>query len=207
MNAPRVIAPMKFGVILMVLFFILLVIPVTAEEENNEGVRLVLNPGWNCLAVPKFLVPGENTYAIFSAVDMAHHSILSFNNERRYWERVDPLAFILPLDAFWVYSNGTSVIPLRYLEEHATTTIDKPLVSGWNLLGYPDTYPLSANETFSGLGDRWIEVIQFDSDAQRYNTPILHGGGIGFEDSQPLVPFQGFWIFMNSNGTISVTRP
>jgi len=173
---------------------------IAVTEPGGEADILVLRPGWNFVSTPKRLAAGANTYAIFNDVDTAAHSILLYDGQDCDWRMMGPADAFRPLDAVWIYANGTYEIPLAFASGGPDLPPEKDLGKGWNAIGFSDTEPESAATTLLSLGEHWTTLIGYDAQGQQYESAIIRTSASETEGMQPM---QGYWIYMTRAETLA----
>ena len=173
---------------------------IAVTEPGGEADILVLRPGWNFVSTPKRLAAGANTYAIFNDVDTAAHSILLYDGQDCDWRMMGPADAFRPLDAVWIYANGTYEIPLAFAFGGPDLPPEKDLGKGWNAIGFSDTEPESAATTLLSLGEHWTTLIGYDAQGQQYESAIIRTSASETEGMQPM---QGYWIYMTRAETLA----
>jgi hypothetical protein len=167
-----------------------------------------LYPGWNFISTPLKLQPEYDTPAtLFFGVDIAQHSIWSYNAANESWVRVKPSDHLQPLNGIWIYSSTSVQIPLTFSPEQPS--IAKNLSPGWNAIGHYGTISRQARDCLSSLGTTWKDLIGFDASSQVYEITIIRGASGTHADTGMLCPTKGYWILMNEGGILasSVSTP
>jgi len=170
------------------------------EGAEGETDTIVLQRGWNFVSTPKRLADGANTYAIFNDVDTAAHTILLYDGLEYDWKMMGPADTFRPLDAVWIYANGTYEIPLAFASGAPDLPPTKDLGKGWNAIGFSGTEPLSAATSLLSLGDRWATLIGYDAVDQRYEAGIIRTSA---SETRRMQPTQGYWIYMTQAETLA----
>ncbi|HOI57953.1 MAG TPA: PKD domain-containing protein [Methanoculleus sp.] len=170
------------------------------EAAEGETDTIVLQRGWNFVSTPKRLADGANTYAIFNDVDTAAHTILLYDGLEYDWKMMGPADTFRPLDAVWIYANGTYEIPLAFASGAPDLPPTKDLGKGWNAIGFSGTEPLSAATSLLSLGDRWATLIGYDAVDQRYEAGIIRTSA---SETRRMQPTQGYWIYMTRPDTLA----
>ncbi|WP_265582373.1 hypothetical protein [Methanofollis aquaemaris] len=177
-----------------------------------------LSPGWNFVSVPKALAAGNNTAAIFAAVDTAGHSIFGYDTAGRQWVALKAADEIAPLEGFWIYANGSTTVPLTFSTVLPSQPAERNLSTGWNAVGVagavagrggggrlsPDLgWATSARDALFSVNGKWTTLIGFDPERQAFETAIVSGGSDVHADSRQVYPNQGYWLYMTEPGTLS----
>ena len=168
-----------------------------------NGSAVAFYTGWNYISVPATLAPGWDTFAIFSQVDMASHSIWLYDSVTQTWVKKFPGDQVLPLYGYWMYSNSQAVIPLHFSSDPLRVPPTRELSTGWNAIGFTGMIPASARDTLLSVKSSWTQAEGFDSINQSYETQIINGGSGAFSDSRQLFPTKGYWLYMTSPGELS----
>jgi len=173
---------------------------IVVTEPGEEADTIILRPGWNFVSTPKRLADGANTFALFDGVDTNARSILLYDGLDYDWKQVGLTDTFQPLDAVWIYANGTYTIPLTFAGGAAELPPTKDLGKGWNAIGFTDTVPESAAATLLSLGDSWATLIGYDAQDQRYERAIIRTSA---SETQEMQPMQGYWIYTTRAETIA----
>ena len=175
----------------------------TVILDSHEILSLSLAPGWNLIATPKPLAAGHDTASIFNGVPTGGHSLWRYDPMNAYgYVPVMSSDIIEPLEGYWIYSDALVVVPLIFETNPPTVPLTKGLTTGWNIIGYTATNPLSARIAFVSVQDAWATCVGFNGAEQRYETAILNGGTGEFSDTRHLYPGSGYWLFMEKPGTL-----
>ncbi|MCK9307848.1 MAG: PKD domain-containing protein, partial [Methanoculleus sp.] len=170
------------------------------EAAEGETDTIVLQPGWNFVSTPKRLAAGADTYAIFNGVDTASHTILLYDGLDYDWEMMGPTDTFQPLDAVWIYANGTYEIPLAFASGSPDLPPTKDLGKGWNAIGFSGTEPQSAATSLLSLSNHWATLIGYDAVDQRYEAGIIRTSE---SEARRMQPTQGYWIYMTQPDTLA----
>lgn len=164
----------------------------------DNYLNLSLLEGWNLVSVPVSLQSGQDTVSLFSGVDTAAHSILSWDNVAGRWERLSKDSPLTPLSGLWIYAAHQTDVPLPVATTTPEGNFSRPLALGWNLVSFPGIAATPAGSAFSGELD-WSYIVGFDAAAQK-NTDPIEKGGSGSE--QMLDPRAGYWLYMKGPGML-----
>lgn len=177
----------------------------TPTPTTPPANTMRLYPGWNFVSTPKALADGHNTVGtvFIGVVDTGGRSIFLYDAGSMSWQQMTAESMIRPLDGIWIYSTGTVDVPLAYKNDPLATPPTKDLATGWNAIGFSDVSPASARDTLTSVRNQWTQVIGFNAGAQAYDTSLINGGSGGHSDTNPMYPFKGYWLFMNSPGTLA----
>ena len=174
---------------------------IVVTEPGEEADTIILRPGWNFVSTPKRLADGANTFALFDGVDTDGRSILLYDGLDYDWKQMGLTDTFRPLDAVWIYANGTYEIPLTFTGGAAELPPTKDLGKGWNAIGFTDTFPESAAATLLSLGDSWATLIGYDAQDQRYERAIIRD--TPESRTQEMQPMQGYWIYTTRAETLA----
>ena len=84
----------------------------------DSDFEITLLNGWNVISVPRTLADGHNNgTAVFGSIDTAGHSIFEYDGSTQLWTQVLADTIIRPLDAIWIYSNGTQTVQLEFKDD------------------------------------------------------------------------------------------
>ncbi|PKL60678.1 MAG: hypothetical protein CVV33_01460, partial [Methanomicrobiales archaeon HGW-Methanomicrobiales-4] len=170
---------------------------VTVTGEGPD-FQLSLSQGWNLVTAPMPLLSGSNTAALFADLDSAGHSIFTFNGTT--WVLVTRDEVISPLTGYWVYSTTSVTIPLYF--QPVTGVPERTVKIGWNCIGSPGKYQVSAKIAMASLGNGWVYLFGFNPALQRYDEVITKGGSGQNSDDRTLKPASGYWLFMEKEGLL-----
>ena len=176
-------------------------ISVREREPTSTGISLV--PGWNFISVPVRLEAGADTVQLFDGVDTASHTIWTFDGSQRKWVAMGAASQVNALDGVWIFSSGSSFVPLYYSENPLQAPPSKPLAKGWNCIGFGGTIPASARDAFLSAGEDWTQAIGFDAGTQKWETAVVNGGSGAFADSRVLYPFRGYWLYASHDSELA----
>ncbi len=161
--------------------------------------EIPISGGWNFISVPKKLAPGYDTASIFKVVDSGGHSMFQYDTGKHLWHVLDPSSPIKPLEGFWIYSKGTSKVPLRYDTNPVQTPPTAYLKKGWNGIGFTGKTPIEAKFTLLSVEDKWVNCAGFNAQIQQYDQMIIKGSN----DGTLMYPFRGYWLYMTADGVLA----
>jgi PKD repeat protein len=161
--------------------------------------EIPVSGGWNFISVPKKLAPGYDTASIFKVIDSGGHSMFQYDTGKHLWHVLDPSSPIKPLEGFWIYSKGTSKVPLRYDTNPVQTPPTAYLKKGWNGIGFTGKTPIEAKFTFLSVEDKWVNCAGFNAQIQQYDQMIIKGSN----DGTLMYPFRGYWLYMTADGVLA----
>ncbi|HWQ67791.1 MAG TPA: PKD domain-containing protein [Methanospirillum sp.] len=166
-------------------------------SDIPSGDAIPISSGWNFVSVPRTLAPSCDTASIFSHIDGGGHSMFVYDTTMHVWDTLNSASPIKPLDAFWIYSTKTDVVPLVF-DTNPGPTPRKELKKGWNSVGFTGQKPLEARVTFDSVKTNWVNCAGFNAAAQKYNAMIIKGSN----DDTKLNPYLGYWLYMSAGGTL-----
>ena len=170
---------------------------ITVATPYDDNIPI--SGGWNFISVPKKLAPGFDTASIFNCVDSAGHSMFQYNTGEHLWYVMDPTTPVKPLEGFWIYSQGTSSVPLKYDKNPVQTPPTAYLKKGWNGIGFTGKTPIEAKFTLLSVQDKWVNCAGFNAPAQQYDPMIIKGSN----DATLMYPYRGYWLYMTADGVLA----
>lgn len=177
---------------------------VTPTPVPPSGSTINLYNGWNFISTPKTLADGYNTAGtVFGGVNKGGHSIYLYDAGTGLWQTLGNSSLVKPLDGIWIYSVGTTSVPLTYKNNPLETPPTKQLYAGWNAIGFSDTSAAAAKDALQSVVSQWTSAIGFNAASQSYETSIINGGSGSHSDSNPMYPTKGYWLFMSADGTLA----
>jgi len=180
----------------------LLFTPDSGDPIPPSSGSLALSPGWNFVSVPRPLAAGNDTAAIFAAVETGGRSALRYNTAAGGWTALEEEDRIGPLEGVWIYSTGPEAVPLNFSTALPVPPAERALSGGWNAVGVTSTIPATARDTFYSVNAQWTTLIGFDAGTQAFETAIINGGSGGNVDSRAVYPGRGYWLHMTGPGTL-----
>ena len=175
----------------------------TPTQTPTVPWDLELYPGWNFIATPKRLANGENTASeVFQPVNMASHSIFTYEAESGSWRTYSSSDIVEPLDGIWIYSVNPVVLHLQLYSDPLKPPPTKYLYPGWNAIGFADILPATARDTLVSVQDSWSILIGYDSSSGTYDNSIINGGSGSHSDAREMNPNRGYWVYMNQARTL-----
>ena len=166
-----------------------------------------LFPGWNLISIPRNLVPGSDTVAIFDSVDTGGNPVWKYDNLGKVWLPMSRNENLLPLEGYWIYTKGVYSIPISMSGGNLVPPA-KQLYVGWNAIGLTSLSPLSANNTLISLGNNWAIANGWSPPLQTYEVPIIHGATDPlYSDNRLLFPTRGYWVFVTQNCVLVGINP
>ncbi len=161
--------------------------------------EIPISGGWNFISVPKKLAPGYDTASVFKVVDSGGHSMFQYDTGKHLWHVLDPSSPIKPLEGFWIYSQGTSKVPIRYDNNPVQTPPTAYLKKGWNGIGFTGKTPIEAKFTLLSVQDKWVNCAGYNAQLQQYDPMIIKGSN----DVTLMYPFRGYWLYMTADGILA----
>ncbi len=161
-----------------------------------------LNPGWNLISTPVRLADGYNTGSIFSSIDVGGHSIFTYSASGD-WQVIDRDTLIKPLFGYWIYSVQSGTIGFVFDTDPIVVPPQRNLNAGWTSIGYAGRVPVSADIALLSVQKKWVYLIGFDSVSQRYEETIINDETRLDGATANLIPGKGYWIYMDSAGTLA----
>lgn len=165
----------------------------TPVVPSTKEISVSLQTGWNLISIPMQPAAGFETAAVFQNVQSAGHSILTYDGSG--WITIGKDHQLKPMTGYWIYTTSPVTIPLTVKGSPAE---GKALNAGWNLAGISGTSPASAEKALSGLSS-WSYIVSYDAARQQYRDA-------GMKESQSQItlnPGEGFWIYLDTPGTLS----
>ena len=170
-----------------------------ALDRIEPTQNISMYQGWNFVSIPGKPAPGYDTARIFSDIDSAGHSVLTYHTDSTGWRIVsvdDPLE---QLEGYWIYAKNQTSIPMVYLP--SPDLPNRSVLTGWNAVGGWSFRDISTNLTFTSLGLGWLYVYGYDTETQQYDEVIIRGGTGNQSDSREVKPGRGYWLYARVNGT------
>ena len=170
-----------------------------SPRETDPIDSILLYPGWNMISIPYPLKSEQNTGSIFSHINTSGHTIWRYQSEGNDWIPLHPQDTLSQMDVIWIYSGTRTVFSLNYDDSTGNLTA-RHLSPGWNPIGIPGRYTLTAYDLFTPLQNEWSYILVFDPKLQQYRPVIVNGGKGLYSDERLLYPTEGFWVYMNNPG-------
>jgi len=177
----------------------------TVTPTGVPGITLTFEPGWNYISIPRYLFPGSDSGSIFASIDTSGRPIWRYNSTNQIYERVYPATHLNATDSIWIYSRSHTTLPLYFSGTQGL--VERDLFSGWNGFGVLNLTEVPARDALLPVSSSWKYGYGFDPLAQRYEVSIVNGGTGIHNDSRPLAPGRGYWIFMEENVTYRARVP
>lgn len=177
----------------------------TVTPTGVPGITLTFEPGWNHISIPRFLSPGSDSGSIFTSIDTSGRPIWRYNSTIQLYERIYPATHLNATDSIWIYSSSHVTLPLYFSGTQGL--VERGLYTGWNGFGILNLTEVPARDALFPVFPSWKYSYGFDPLAQRYEVSIVKGGTGIHNDSRPLIPGRGYWIFMEENVTFRARVP
>ena len=173
----------------------------TITPSPIDPANLTLYSGWNFVSVARTLSDSaSNASDVFGKVPTGGHAIWSYDPLTQYWDQVLTSTTIQPLYGYWIYSVSQTTINLTFKNEVVQTPPTRNLPTGWAAVGFTGATPATAKDTFSSVKSSWIYARGFDNARQQWE-PTLVNGGQG--ENTYLYPSKGYWLYMETAGTLA----
>lgn len=164
---------------------------------------LELHHGWNFISIPAPLQSGKTCKDLFSAVNTNSHTIWTYRVSDGGWISKLPSDPIYPLEGILLYSDKPSSIPL-IMQSHSNVSFS--LTKGWNLVGTPSHEMISAKDAFNSDNLSWVSLLSFNASLQQYDPAIINGASGKYSDRRNLSPLSSFWMYVNSDDTLTLNN-
>jgi len=168
-------------------------------------MKLELVNGWNFISTPKKLKDGHNTARrVFGGVNTDIHHIYVCAAPTG-WADLESDNVVAPLDGIWIYSNGSCEVYYAFDTNPWRIPPIKQLHAGWSAIGFSDIETASANSALTSVETRWAHLMGFNADNQTYETSITNNDQSGGDrnESNPMLPGKGYWLYMMSDGGLA----
>ena len=172
------------------------------RPEIPEGVPIW--PGWNFVSVPKTLEADHDTAGIVFADVIPNTDgkpIWTYNaSASPKWKALGRDDKIETLDAYWIYSTRIGpYVPYTYSTDNSPSVPRvKSLGKGWNAIGLGSVYQIPVEQELPTIWENWQVILDFNNANQVYYLPEVKGQTNGWG----MMPTQGYWIYMNSEGDL-----
>lgn len=173
----------------------------TNTPSPLDPTKIQLYSGWNFISVARTLADtATNASQVFGNVPTGGHAIWSYDPSGQYWDQVLTSTKIEPLYGYWIYSVSSYTVNLTFKNDVVQTPPQRNLPAGWAAVGFTGASPATAKDTFSSVKSSWIYARGFDNARQQWE-PTLVNGGQG--ENTYLYPSKGYWLYMETAGTIA----
>jgi hypothetical protein len=161
----------------------------------SQTIRIPLNEGWNLVSIP-LDIGDDSLEVLLQSIDGKYDAVQCYDafDPVDHWKHyttfrpneLDDLHSLNKTMGFWVHITEPGGANLTWWDRKISEDQEIILNKGWNLIGYPSTYPQTKKALTSGLmGPITIMGAGPPSD------PHLHRF---IEDNETLNPNSGYWI-------------
>jgi len=158
------------------------------------------------------IVSAANVTTVLSSISGNYTVVWAYNasDTSSPWKRYlvgaptgNDLTDMGPSSGYWIKMNVSTATLTVTGTSPSSTSI--PLVSGWNLIGYPSSTAQSITTVLSGISSSYTVVWAYNaSDTSSPWKRYLVGAPTG-NDLASMVPGYGYWIKMNvSSATLTI---
>jgi len=173
----------------------------TITPAPIDPSNITLYSGWNFVSVARTLSDSaSNASDVFGNVPTGGHAIWSYDPLTQYWDQVLTETTIEPLYGYWVYSVSQTTINVTFQNNVVQTPPTRTLPSGWAAVGFTGATPAPAKDTFSSVKSSWIYARGFDNQRQEWEQTMVNGGQ---GENTYLYPSKGYWLYMETAGTLA----
>ena len=173
----------------------------TNTPSPLDPTKIQLYSGWNFVSVARPLADAySNASYVFRGVPTGGHAIWSFDPYGQYWDQVLTNTVINPLYGYWVYSVSSTTINLVFKNEPLQTPPTRSLPPGWAAIGFTGASPATSKDTFKSVKSSWIYARGFDNARQQWESTLVNGGQ---GENTYLYPSKGYWLYMETAGTLA----
>ncbi|HWQ63490.1 MAG TPA: DUF3821 domain-containing protein [Methanospirillum sp.] len=173
----------------------------TLTPAPIDPTNITLYSGWNFVSVARTLSDSaSNASDVFGRVPTGGHAIWSYEPLSQYWDQVLTSTKIQPLYGYWVYSVSPTTINLTFKNNVVQTPPTRSLPSGWAAVGFTGATPSTVKDTFSSVKSSWIYARGFDNQRQQWEQTMVNGGQ---GENTYLYPSKGYWLYMETPGTLA----
>jgi hypothetical protein len=167
-----------------------------------------LEPGWNFISVPYKL---ENPEAS-SVLNGIEFDVGYTYDPVTGWSQITATTEFKPLMGYWIHVSTPQTIPSTNLvraELGAVPPSTMDLRAGWNAIGFTNTESMSAENALKSIDKSYTNIISWDPVNQEYEmagindvTGVIASNVVG-TDLFPMVPCEGYWVFLTQDSTIA----
>lgn len=169
-------------------------------EESPVTGTIPLSSGWNFISVPKKLAAGKDTAAIFEHINVDGHSAFRYDSAMMKWIPLSRTTIVSPLDGIWLYSKYSDEVALAFDSGSIKIPSVRELKQGWNAIGITGFEPRQAVHALLTVQNVWVYCLGFNNVYQRYDEMIIKGQN----DYINLNPYHGYWIYLTSDGKLTM---
>src|SRR6185436_7216127 len=179
-------------------------------ESAAEGIPLL--PGWNLISLPK--EPDSiDPATVFSSIPGALVAAHTYDgcNAADPWRVYAPgAAGVSDLSAVdhrigvWVQAGGATTLAVSGVEPAETTL---QLCEGWNLIGYPSSYPRPVLSALASIAGKFRWVLAYDpADAEDPWEAFDASAPTWANDLQIMRPGRGYWVYATENVSLRLSN-
>ena len=173
----------------------------TITPAPIDPANITLYSGWNFISVARTLSDSAtNASDIFKNVPTGGHAIWSYDPLGQYWDQVLSGTKIEPLYGYWIYSVSQTTVNLSFKNDVVQTPPTRNLPTGWAAIGFTGATPATAKDTLSSVKSSWIYARGFDNARQQWEQTMVNGGQ---GENTYLYPSKGYWLYMETAGTLA----
>ncbi|PWR76237.1 DUF3821 domain-containing protein [Methanospirillum stamsii] len=166
-----------------------------------DPTKVQLFSGWNFISVARTLSDAtSNASVVFKDVPTGGHAIWAYDPYKQYWDQVLTGTEITPLYGYWIYSVTPYTINLQFKNDPVSAPPTRSLPSGWAAIGFTGGTPATAKDTLKSVKDGWIYTRGYDAQHQQWESTIVNGGQ---GENTYLFPSKGYWLYMETPGTLA----
>ena len=183
-----------------------------------SGLHLYGDAGgkWNFISTPKALATGSK-YASDVFSDVSYSTLYRYNAYTNHFDSIcnhvscdlnSTTTEIKPLVGYWIEVTVEKNIEFTYLASGYTTPPAVELYAGWNAIGYTGaTNGINTAQVLQSVNSNYSTVIGWDASSQAYETSQINNGSAvkdaGTSTDSTMTSFQGYWIWMTADDTLS----
>ncbi|MDD2666209.1 MAG: hypothetical protein PHD13_03215 [Methanocellales archaeon] len=168
--------------------------------QGAPSGEISLKAGWNFISVPKKQDTTKDTFGELLA-GWTTWTAYSYNAATSSWTSLTASSSINDdvLAGYWVYVDTAGTVYLSYKDASYLPPPSKALTgNAWNAIGFSNTTAQTAENTLKSVDGSWSTVIGWDATSQSYQDAIIEG-----DLTSTMNPFQGYWVWMTQDDTLS----
>jgi hypothetical protein len=186
----------------------------TCVSLNTVGTKSYpLSPDYNLFTTPFFFV-NDSIPEVLRSIDGNYFTLFEYNNLLRTYNFYaiignnifKTFSTIKPAKGYWILVNAP--VNLRLIGTLAQN-ISEPLLTDYNLLGFPIISNVDQNESvpyvLSSIEGNYTTLFEYDNVLKTYNFYAIIGNNI-FKTFTTIKPGRGYWIALTANETIMYTN-
>jgi hypothetical protein len=171
---------------------------VVHEAEVSAESKLVpLKTGWNLISLC-FAPADSSTSAVLSSISGKYDAVKKWDTSSHSFVNATTMD---RGQGYFVYVN--TACTWNHTGTNETGSMDIPLKTGLNLVGYPFNRDKNTGDTLSGLS--YYYATLFNTTAQKYVDTYNPAAPAQFNNFQTIEPCMGFWISVKSDQTWTVS--